>query len=203
MNGEALNIDPATWEAVLGPRPDSWGGDSPFEIASWPHEDVGPVDGVFWHRWIAEQLQSAGASPAAATALRCKIRQGLQAGTVQTVAVHPWSGHTRKILKSAWGATSGARGLWWYGHQLGGAENDVLCVVYVLKPDWWPGPVQFLNDWSAPSGKAEAEALSRLKARKASTSDRAVAGELSEMWKEAGRDGGTPASIDAARRLLK
>jgi hypothetical protein len=211
MNREPLSFDPGTWEAVLGPRPESSGGYSPTESASWPDESEGPVTGVFWLRYIADRLQEVGATPSAARALRSKIREDIQAGTLQTVAIHPRSGHARRILNSEWDATPGSRGLWWTGQKLGGAENDSLCAIYVLKqappppprPAWWPGEKETLKKWCVPAGEAENEARSRLKARSAVVSERAICRELSEMWKEAGRTGGKAGTINTTRRNLR
>ena len=205
MNGEALSFDVATWEAVLGPRPHSSGGYSPFESASWPDEDEGPVDGVFWLRWIADQLQKVDASPSAAKALRLRMREQLNAGTLRAVALHPRSGQAWRLPKSAWDAVS-ARWLWWTGEYVG--EDETRRAIYVIQqvpppPAWWPGPEEPLKKWCAPAGEAEDEARSRLTARSAAVTDRAICRELSEMWQEAGRKGGAAGTINTTRHHLR
>lgn len=215
MNGEALSFDPAIWEAVLGPRPDSSGGYSPFESASWPDEDVGPVDGVFWLRWIVAHLVKLGATAQAAKTLRLTLRQRLQAGELKAVAVHPETGRTRSVPTESWQAT-GNRGrvLWWsglYGVHVG-EGSYIPCDVYLIEaqpkvppppPAWWPGPEEPLKKWCAPAGEAEDEARSRLTARSAAVSDRAICRELSEMWQEAGRTGGKAGTMNTTRRNLR
>jgi hypothetical protein len=211
MNRGALSFDPSTWEAVLGPRPESSGGYSPTESASWPDESEGPVSGVFWLRYIADRLQEVGATPSAAKALRSSIRERLHSGTLQAVAVHPSSGQARRVLPSEWDATPGSRGLWWTGQKLGGAESDLLCAVYLLEqappppppPKWWPAPEETLKHWCTPDGLADREARARLAARTASASERAIGRELSFMWRKAGRTGGSPATIENTRRKLR
>jgi hypothetical protein len=67
-------------------------------------------------------------------------------------------------------------------------------------PAWWPREKQLLKTWCAVAGAAEQAARERLKAKgEASPADKRLCEELSAMWQEAGREGGSAKSIETTR----
>jgi hypothetical protein len=205
------------WNAVLGPFPDD-----PFPFRqtednvfydpgrpqAWPTADGGPHNGTFWFRAMAARIIARGTTMETAKAERLALMRGLQTGGLTAVAVHPETGRMYEIRPEAWHATGDTgRTRWWTGVSWIGAEQGVPCDVYLIdaepRADWCPTEKQIMKTWAALDGLAECAARVRLKAAGASTSEKAICGELSAMWREAGRTGGSKGSIEATRFKLR
>lgn len=203
-----------------------------YRKGDWPEEDNGPLDGVFLHRWLgARAVEAVGqvrlpaslrncgpeagewreaAETQAVREVRQRLRQDLLAGVITAFAIHPETGRRHEVPKEVWQAAGGVcSAIFWSGrYQLeagDGAAGDVfLRDLPPPPPDWWPLPAQLLKVWCAPDGTAEKAANERLAGRGCpSPSERKVCQELSDMWHEAGREGGSLKSIQTARSSLR
>lgn len=155
-------FDPELWHAVLGapPPPYDFDDDGPYVRRDWPREDEGPLDGVFWLRWIAASVIGDGGTVEAATALRVKLRQDLATGALSAVAVHPETGRLYPVPQSIWQATgSVGRSLWWSGLYLLGPEGGIPCDVYIVEPGPSVSPEQPPN---TDMGTRERNTVARL-----------------------------------------
>lgn len=206
------------WAIALGPPPDDGplrsplGGFYGYDVDKpdrWPPEGEGRQDVVFWFRWWQGRLSVEGMSLAGATVLRRTILRELQAGERQVVAIHPDSGREHPIPPQFWqGRGEGMRtcswsGQWWADEDPN-TPHELFMIDTDVRPSWWPGDKQPLKSWCAPNGSADPLARDRLKARgQTSPSEKAICAELSVMWREAGREGASPETIETTRTRMR
>jgi hypothetical protein len=210
VSDEEIELDEALFDAFMGPGPHSdYDGHSHFDDASWPSTSIGPHNGVFWHRGVRARISACSGSVEAAEAAGLKFWRELQTGALKAVAIHPETGRAYPMRPEAYQATGDTgRVLRRSGISWVGAEGGVPCDIYLIEPEsaleWHPGAKQSLKSWCAPEGPADRHARERMKARgQASPSEKAICAELFVMWRDAGREGGSPASIEITRSRLR
>ena len=196
-------LDDHVLRALLGPTGSEDPADAKFWHAQpwwWPAVDEGPADAVHLHRDVALETVARGGGVEAAVQVRRERLRQLQTGERTAIGVKP-EGKNVTIPSSPWnGSGDPAARLWIRAEYPDPDDPGSPYRIYLRKPEWWPMELEALKRWIAPKGRAERWATDRLKTRgDTSPSRAAVARQLLEMWREAGRRDGTAKSIENMR----
>ena len=191
-------------EAALGLTGKA-GGIALYEAWLWLGEDEGPYDGVPLYRHVTQKVWAAGGDLKAGAAVHRELRRHLQAGQLRVFGVSSDGAWVDIPASISRGFGKAVDDFWRLGIYHSPSDLGREYRVFVrARLYWWPGEEQDLTNWCAMATTADGVARERLKTRgQRSLSEAAICQELSSMWREAGRKGGSPKTIETLRRKTR